>query len=212
MTDSDEVPPPRPNDVPSPAARRALMNVVFKQHGPYTPAMMDATRAEAVRTICLALRGHKKTRVSQEYFEYLVDLTIWDNWMFFNKLPGTGVPFPECPWAETRPDPSDMTGGLSSIYAQWLSDDFPAEKHDNEAAAKASETPAAVSSEQPPVAAKPQPEPESIAEPETIAAEPVAAQSELKSKAAEDKPSPEPEVTSAPSPEPASYDCGCRVH
>ncbi|WAO92424.1 Hypothetical protein NCS54_00993300 [Fusarium falciforme] len=215
MSSSDEI-PPRPNDVPSLAARRAHMDVVFRQHGPYTEKMMAASRAKAVRTICFALRGYKKIRVSQVYFEYLVDLTIWDNWMFYNELPGTGVPFPECPWAEIRPDPSDMSEGLSLIYAQWLRDNFPDEKHDGKApafasdektASKAPETPAAGSTEQPPVAAEPEPEPEP--EPESVAAESQLEHesdaAEPETIAAEDMPGPEPEPASAPS-VPASHE------
>lgn len=72
--------PPRPNEVPSLAARRARMEVDFAKYGPYSEEMMAATRAEAVRTVCSFLRRYRKTRVSQVYFEYLVDLTIWDNW------------------------------------------------------------------------------------------------------------------------------------
>lgn len=79
---SDDAPPPRPNDVPSLVARRARMNVVFRQHGPYTDQMMEDSRAKAVGTLCSLLHGYKKRRVSQVYFEYMVDLTLWDNWRF----------------------------------------------------------------------------------------------------------------------------------
>lgn len=105
------------------------------------------------------------------------------------------MPFPECPWAETRPDPTDMSEGLSPIYAQWLRDHFPDEKK----ASKAPETPASGSTEQPLVAAEPEPE-IAVAEPEPVSESEAA---EPETIAAEDTPGPKP--ASAPS-VPASHE------
>ncbi|KAH7258734.1 hypothetical protein B0J15DRAFT_396079 [Fusarium solani] len=114
-------------------SRRAYMAAVFPLYGPYSDEMMAAARAKAERIICFALHGYKKTRVTHSYFEYLVDLTIWDNWstcISVNKLP---FPLPECPWAETGPDPNNRSEDCSSIYAQWL------ESHIGECAPSAAE-------------------------------------------------------------------------
>ncbi|RSL83124.1 hypothetical protein CEP52_016796 [Fusarium oligoseptatum] len=54
--------------------------------------MMTATIQKAEETVCLVLHGKKKTEISDAYFEYAVDHTIWHNWAAVtmrNERPGT---------------------------------------------------------------------------------------------------------------------------
>lgn len=62
-------------------SRRAYMAAVFRFCGPYADEMMAAARAEAERTLCVALYEHNVTAVGHEYFEHIIDVTIWNNWL-----------------------------------------------------------------------------------------------------------------------------------
>ncbi|EEU41343.1 uncharacterized protein NECHADRAFT_83321 [Fusarium vanettenii 77-13-4] len=167
MSSSNQLPPLFDHldldETPTLGMRRALMEVFFRHHGRFNKEMMTAAREKAEEYMCLAIYGKKKKMISEEYFEYWVDITIWNNWSTWNDLGPHATPLPEWPWLKAKPLPFDMAKGISDTYALWFLShppfDEPSDK-DEKAAAKA---PAAGSSEQPPAAANDKPEPESDA-------------------------------------------------
>ncbi|RMJ07934.1 hypothetical protein BHE90_012512 [Fusarium euwallaceae] len=124
-------------------SRRLYMAAAFALFGPYTDKMMAAASDEAQRTICLALHKHKKPMVTNAYFEYLVDLTVWDNW---SKFHGIGRPLPDFPWLGSKPDPTAIHEGISPVYAQWRKDHVPAAKHEPKPAVSLSSVAASATS------------------------------------------------------------------
>ncbi|RSM12440.1 hypothetical protein CDV31_006281 [Fusarium ambrosium] len=108
------------------ATRRAYMLAVFNFHGPVSDEKMAAERAYAIKMNCAFLHQKAKlTKISEVYFEYAIDNGIWHNW--FVDQHNAGLPTPEWPWYDTKPDRDDMTEGTSPVYAQWLRDNVPVE-------------------------------------------------------------------------------------
>ncbi|RSM12439.1 hypothetical protein CDV31_006280 [Fusarium ambrosium] len=103
------------------------MKAFFRHHGRYNDEMMAATREKAKEIVCRALHGKEKTEISDAYFEYMVDNTIWYNWATLNDMGPVATPLPEWPWPKAKPAPFDMTEGASGAYAQWLADNAPAD-------------------------------------------------------------------------------------
>lgn len=84
MSSSNQLPPLFDHldldETPTLGMRRALMEVFFRHHGRFNKEMMTAAREKAEEYMCLAIYGKKKKMISEEYFEYWVDITIWNNW------------------------------------------------------------------------------------------------------------------------------------
>ncbi|KAF4992939.1 hypothetical protein FDECE_13554 [Fusarium decemcellulare] len=99
-------------------ARRAHI-VAFMKHMEVYTDDEDWARMKAgvVEQLCSMLRKRGAKRVSHTFFEYGVDVGMW------NKLLGHLEPAPKWPWTRIyMPKPRDLEEGEceSKVYAEWL--------------------------------------------------------------------------------------------
>lgn len=110
------------------------MDAFFKHMGHTDEVLLEKERRAAVRWVCNLFHKHGFLRSGLLHFEFEVDRNLWYN---ICKLISTGhpycshhniveryrtqgVPGPEWPWSEGRPLRTDLTQGVSQVYADFL--------------------------------------------------------------------------------------------
>ncbi|KAF5603655.1 hypothetical protein FPCIR_1252 [Fusarium pseudocircinatum] len=98
--------------------RRAHMEQYFRALGLWSTDQVEEIRAYRVEDRCIKLREKKNKKVSQLYFEYVVDYGVWISLLGAGNLSETDHPWPHP--ASAKPDRKDFSGGISRSYRDWL--------------------------------------------------------------------------------------------
>ncbi|RBQ77313.1 hypothetical protein FVER14953_20009 [Fusarium verticillioides] len=110
--------------------RRAHMEQYFRALGLWDADQVDKIRALRVEQRCIKLQAKNNKKVSQVYFEYLVDYGVWYSLLDLGKLPQEDHPWPHP--VSARPKSKDLSDGVSWSYQDWLLRNGPLPKSQGE--------------------------------------------------------------------------------
>ncbi|KAH6991363.1 hypothetical protein BKA56DRAFT_667841 [Ilyonectria sp. MPI-CAGE-AT-0026] len=110
---------PKDVDPTNLGSRRTHMNAYFLYMFPETKeAILEKMRRESVESVCFVTHSKGVKAIGAAFFEFHVDQTLWVN--FFAGVRDSGAETPQWPWAEHRPEVTDMEHGRSVVYDEWL--------------------------------------------------------------------------------------------
>ncbi|KAJ4015443.1 hypothetical protein NW752_006906 [Fusarium irregulare] len=99
------------------AGRRKIIQSYFQTFGWTNEKANQELHELAVESVCNEVHAKGRAKISHVFFEYIVDHTMWQE--FIRRRSSMGLYVVGWPWPK-RPDPDDKTLGISPTYYEWL--------------------------------------------------------------------------------------------